>query len=317
MENLKFRINNVMFLEKSYKGNNKWYFYILTLIIVFAAVQVASIPLVIYSIIMNPEILSGGTNNILAVTNTNLGLALMLFTFAGGVIALLLCVKYFHHKKPTDILTGRNRFDVKRVFFGAAIWGILTIVLLGAQYGFGDTSNLVFQFQPFNFIMMCIVILIFIPFQVAFEEFIFRGYLMQGSILLFKYRWVALLLPGFAFGLLHGSNPEVDRFGFWVAMPQYILMGLLLGLVAIWDDGLELALGLHLANNVISSLVVTHDASALQTHALFKDMAPTASHMDTVVMLICGVIFLWVCNRKYKFFSKVNLWGKVEREVVE
>ena len=75
-------------------------------------------------------------------------------------------------------------FDVKRVFFGAAIWGILTIVLLGAQYGFGDTSNLVFQFQPFNFIMMCIVILIFIPFQVAFEEFIFRGYLMQGSILL-------------------------------------------------------------------------------------------------------------------------------------
>ena len=79
-------------------------------------------PLAIYSIIMNPEILSGGTNNILAVTNTNLGLALMLFTFAGGVIALLLCVKYFHHKKPTDILTGRNRFDVKRVFFGAAIW---------------------------------------------------------------------------------------------------------------------------------------------------------------------------------------------------
>ena len=65
---------------------------------------IASIPLVVYSIIMNPEILSGGTNNILAVTNTNLGLALMLFTFAGGVVALLLCVKYFHHKKPTDIL---------------------------------------------------------------------------------------------------------------------------------------------------------------------------------------------------------------------
>lgn len=112
-----------MFLEKSYRGNNKWYFYILTLIIVFAAVQLTSIPLVIYSIIMNPNILNGDMNNILAVTNTNTGLALMLFTFAGGVIALMLCVKYFHHKKPTDILTGRDRFDVKRVFFGAAIWG--------------------------------------------------------------------------------------------------------------------------------------------------------------------------------------------------
>ena len=113
---------------------------------------------------------------------------------------------------------------------------------------------------------------------------------MQGSILLFKYRWVALLLTGFAFGLLHGSNPEVDRFGFWVAMPQYILMGLLLGLVAIWDDGLELALGLHLANNIISSLVVTHDASALQTHALFKDMAPTA-HTWTPWSCSCAVSY--------------------------
>lgn len=216
-----------MFLEKSYRGNNKWYFYILTLIIVFAAVQLTSIPLVIYSIIMNPNILNGDMNNILAVTNTNTGLALMLFTFGRGVIALMLCVKYFHHKKPTDILTGRDRFDVKRVFFGAAIWGILTIVLFAAQYGFGDTSNLVFQFEPFNFIMMCIVILIFIPFQVAFEEFIFRGYLMQGSILLFKYRWVALLLTGFAFGLLHGSNPEVDRFGFWVAMPAIYSNGII------------------------------------------------------------------------------------------
>jgi len=46
-------------------------------------------------------------------------------------------------------------------------------------------------------------------------------------------------------------------------------------------------------------------------------MAPTASHMDTVVMLACGIIFLWICNRKYKFFSKINLWGKVEREVIE
>ena len=101
-----------MFLEKSYRGNNKWYFYILTLIIVFAAVQVTSIPLAVYSIIMHPEMLSGGTNNLLAVTNTNLGLALLLFTFAGGVVALLLCVKFLHHKKTTDILTGLSLIHI-------------------------------------------------------------------------------------------------------------------------------------------------------------------------------------------------------------
>ena len=303
-----------MFLEKAYRGNNKWYFYLLTLIIVFAAVQLASLPLALYYILKDPQAaLSGNANNLLAITNTNLGLALMLFTFTAGVIALLFCVKWLHHKQPLDILTGRNRFDIKRTLFGALIWGILSFVLLGAQYGFGDTSNLVFQFEPFNFFMMCIVILIFLPFQVAFEEFIFRGYLMQGSVLLFKYRWVALLITGCIFGLLHASNPEVERFGFWIAMPQYILMGLILGFVAIMDDGLELALGLHLSNNVISSIVVTHESSALQTHALFRDINPQASHMDTLVMLACGIIFIWVCNRKYKFLSKINLWGKVEQ----
>lgn len=154
-----------MFLEKAYRGNNKWYFYLLTLIIVFAAVQLASLPLALYYILKDPQAaLSGNANNLLAITNTNLGLALMLFTFTAGVIALLFCVKWLHHKQPLDILTGRNRFDIKRTLFGALIWGILSFVLLGAQYGFGDTSNLVFQFEPFNFFMMCIVILIFIPF---------------------------------------------------------------------------------------------------------------------------------------------------------
>lgn len=306
-----------MFLEKSYRGYNRWYLYCFTLIAVFAAVQVSSLPLVAYSIIINPEALSGNMGNVAAITNTNMGLALVLLTFVGGLFTLLFCVKRIHQKQPLDILTGRNRFDVKRTLFGAATWSVLTLVLLGAQYGFGDTSNLVFQFEPFNFLMMCIVIFSLIPFQVAFEEFVFRGYLMQGSILLFKYRWVALLLTGFSFGLLHGFNPEIEHFGFWMVMPQYILMGLLLGFVAIMDDGIELALGLHLSNNIISSLVVTNEASALQTHALFRDIAPQASHVDTLVMLVCGILFVWVCNRKYKFISKINLWGTVEKQVGE
>ena len=113
-----------MFLEKAYRGNNKWYFYLLTLIIVFAAVQVASLPLALYYFIRDPQAaLSGNTNNLLSITSTNLGLALMLFTFTAGVIALLICVKWLHHKQPLDILTGRSRFDIKRTLFGALIWG--------------------------------------------------------------------------------------------------------------------------------------------------------------------------------------------------
>lgn len=298
-----------MFLEKANKGENQWYRYVLTLAITFIAVQIASVPILLYSIYMNTgSILQ---SNSLTIPNTNPGLALVLFPFAVGVISLLVCVKFIHQKKPTDILTGRNRFDTSRFLFGAGIWSIITLLSMLPQYFLSNKSELLFQFEPLPFIVMCVIIITLIPFQVAFEEFIFRGYLMQGFALLFKYRWIAVLITGVIFGLLHSSNPEVERFGYFNAMSQYILMGLILGYIAVKDDGVELALGLHFANNALASILVTHDSAALQTHALFKDLNPTSSYWDPIIILVGGVLFIWICNSKYHFFPKINIWKKI------
>ena len=88
-------------------------------------------------------------------------------------------------------------------------------------------------------------------------------------------------------------------------------MGLILGYIAVKDDGIELALGLHMANNILAAITLTSDASTLQTHALFKDMNPSASHLDTLMMLITGILFIWICNRKYHFWGKINIWQKI------
>ena len=134
-----------------------------------------------------------------------------------------------------------------------------------------------------GFAVVCVVLAVLMPWQVGLEEWLFRGYLMQGCGLWLGRRWAAVAVTGLAFGLLHGGNPEVARFGFWVAMPQYVVMGLVLGLVAVWDDGVELAFGLHLGNNVLSSVLVTHEAAALRTHALWVDTMPGMSeNWDTL-----------------------------------
>jgi len=304
-----------MFLEKAHRGYNKWYLYVFTLLVTFLSTQIASIPLVLYTLFHAQQNDASPRKtlevSISQIPATNLGLALTLLGFAGGVIALLLCVKFLHRKQPTDILTGRKRFDGKRCLFGAAAWGLLTLVVLGIQYGVCNTSELVFQFQPGPFFAMCLVLLALLPFQVAFEEFIFRGYLLQACALLFRYRWIAVVITGLLFGLLHGSNPEVERFGFWIAMPQYVIIGLLFGYVTVKDDGLELALGIHFINNLLASILVTQEAAALQTHALFQDLAPTASLWDTVMVLACGIIFVWMCNRKYHFMDKIDLRKRI------
>ena len=48
-----------MFLEKVYSGRNQWYFYIFSLLIIFTATQIGSLPLVGYMIMEDPSILQG------------------------------------------------------------------------------------------------------------------------------------------------------------------------------------------------------------------------------------------------------------------
>lgn len=298
-----------MFLEKVYTGRNQWYLYVFSLLIIFTATQIGSLPLVGYLFWQNPDMLQ--TGNISAATGTNAGLALTLLSFVVGFFAVFFCVKYIHQKKPLDIVTARPRLDWGRIFFGAAVWGVLSILTFAIPMIFGDTKDIVFQFEPVNFFILLIISLLMFPFQTSFEELLFRGYLMQWAAMLFKYRWAAVLLTGVIFGALHSANPEVEEFGVWIALPQYILMGLILGYVAVKDDGMELSLGLHMANNILAAITFTSDSSTLQTHALFKDLHPTASWVDIVMMLVAGIIFIWLCNRKYNFMRKVNIWGKI------
>lgn len=289
-----------MFIEQAYRGKNSWYLYIFTIIIVFTAIQIASIPLALYLMINNPEALQGG---ITLITDTNWGLALSLLSFVGGFFALFFCVKYIHQKEYLDIVTSRFKFNWQRFFFGAAVWTVISLLTILITISSSENNEIVFQFDPAKFIGLVVVSLLLLPFQTAFEELMFRGYLMQGFALFFKSKWTSFIIVAILFGIMHGANPEVKNFGAEVALPQYIIMGLILGFIALKDNGLELAIGLHAANNIVAAITFTSDASALQTHALFKDLNPTASHLDTLILLIAGIIFIAICNRKYRFLQ--------------
>ncbi len=288
-----------MFFYKAFRGKNRWYLYLSVTLLVFIGIQLGSMPLVAYALFRDSKNFLQG--NISETMSTNLGLALGLLSFAIGLLTLFWFARLLQEKKPLDLVTGRPRFDCKRFFFGTGVWILLSLAGLSVSLLFEDTSDLVFQFDPLNFLILVAVALLLLPFQAGFEEIMFRGYLMQGGYLLFRSRWGALLVTSLLFGLMHSSNPEVERFGFGLAMSQYILMGLIMGLLVIWDDGLELAIGMHFGNNLLSALLITSDSSALRTHALFKDTNPSASWTDVVVLLVFGLLFLWICYKKFHF----------------
>ena len=122
------------------------------------------------------------------------------------------------------------------------------------------------------------------------------------------------------FGLAHSANPEVAEMGYLV-MIFYVGTGLLLGIMTLMDDGLELALGFHLGNNLMAALLITSDWSALQTDAIFRYTAEEAT--NTVAEIIMPVfivypIILLILAKMYKWTNwKDKLFGKVEEPVKE
>lgn len=158
------------------------------------------------------------------------------------------------------------------------------------------------------------------PLQTSFEEYLFRGYLLQGIGVLVKNRWFPLLLTSVVFGLLHISNPEVDKIG-KVIMIYYIGTGLFLGIITIMDEGLELALGFHAANNLFTALLVTADWTAFQTHSIFKDMSDPSKAGFLEIFLPVFIVFpilIFIFAKKYKWTNwKEKLFGRVEAPRIE
>jgi hypothetical protein len=73
------------------------------------------------------------------------------------------------------------------------------------------------------------------------------------------------------------------------------------------DEGLELALGFHAANNLIGALLVTADWTAFQTHSIFKDISePTAGFDIVLPVFIIFPILILIFAKKYKW----NNWNK-------
>ncbi|MCA1953701.1 MAG: hypothetical protein LDL12_00980, partial [Anaerolinea sp.] len=90
----------------------------------------------------------------------------------------------------------------------------------------------------------------------------------------------------------HGTNPEVGMYGMALMLPTYVLMGLMLGWITLRSQSLELALGLHWANNLYAGVVVTFQGSSLTSPAIFsiQQFDPLAATIG--LLLSMGVYLL-------------------------
>ena len=299
-----------MFLwDKSYKLKSFWY-YILGSFILILFSTIGQLPMIPFlpSELPSPD---ADPMDIFKTIPSNLRLFLLLLSFAFVVPGIWLVVKKLHDLPIMSVLSSRKKIDLERVLYSFMLWGTVVSAFVFLEYSL-NPDNYVFNFKVKEFLILAVIAILFIPIQTSVEEIVFRGYLMQGFGHWLNSRFMALFLTSTVFGSLHLANPEITALGYEFVI-LYITVGFVLGIMTLMDDGLELALGFHAANNLIAALLVTADWTVFQTESILIDISePSLGITDWITPFIVFPILLAVFARKYSWTNwKEKLFSKV------
>ena len=269
------------FLTAPFKGKNAFWRYFVGIIGSFLAANlIGGLPLaailITESLDGSPVPQKGGMPDFEAMgIDLNVGFLLNIFPFLLGLVVIIALIKPLHARSFPTVVNGGDP----------------------GNFRLNNTSN--------SLIILAVLALTLIPFQAAYEEILFRGYLMQGFAVLARNRWVPIIFTSVLFGLMHGLNPEVQQYGFMTMMPQYIFFGVVFAILTMFDGGIEMAIGAHAANNIFLSIMVTHDDMALQTPAMYEqiEIHPWKEFggliaMSVIFMAIMALIYRWKDLRK-------------------
>lgn len=249
-------------------------------------------------------------NDIRLLLGNNMFIMVQLIPFIILLLFLLFAVRKLHNRPILSLFTSRPEIDIKRIVFAFFTWSVFLFISLFLAMQTG--ADLKWNFNPNTFIMLVGISFFIIPLQTTFEELFFRGYLIQSFGRRFKAPVFPILISGVIFGLLHYSNPEVEVLGIGI-LGYYILTGLFTSLMAVMDEGVELGIGFHAANNIFGCLIVTNQWQVFQTDALWIDMSKPKIGIDLVITLfVLFPLMLFVFSKKYKWKSlKQGLLTKV------
>ena len=299
-----------MYINQAYKGDNTWWRVLVTTLLT-AGIFVVNF---IAYFFMTKEEMDEVYQSMSEIPN-NMSLVLNLSPFIFLLGLLFLLVRLLHKRSILSLTTSRNEVDFKKIMFSFGLIVLMTISAFAVSYSM-DNSTILWNFNPLKFTVLFIISLLLFPFQIGFEEYLFRGYLMQQIGIIAKNRWVPLLITSVMFGVFHSANPEVAKMGFGV-MVFYIGTGFFLGIMTLMDESLELALGFHLGNNLMAALLITTDYSALKTDAVFKysgveNPLNTLNEMIVSILIVYPII-LFIFAKKYNWSNwTAKLTGKIQ-----
>lgn len=296
------------FIDKAKEGNTSFSSYLLGIVLIISVYLLGS-----YFLILDLQWNFGiesfdgiSQKEIVRILGNNRFLAWLIVPFLFVALFLVIHTKFVHKRTVLSIFSGRKTFDWKRVLFSFSLLFSVLSLFLFIQYLSSD--SLIFQFDLQKFIPLFFIAIFLLPIQTSCEELLFRSYILQGIKMRTKKNSVAVLISGLMFGAIHIGNPEIAKIGYHIIV-YYMLVGVFLALISLFDNGIELALGYHAANNVFAALMITNNWQAFQTDAVFMDISDPGMGLDTIIgiLFILPLVF-FIFYKKYKWHSLKEMW---------
>jgi len=184
---------------------------------------------------------------------TPLNIAVMLATFAGVWLGVAIALRVLHRQAFTTVLAPERRIRWRAFVLGIGL--ALVFAAPSTLVALAQSAPLRSDLVLGTWVLWLAPLIALIFVQIAAEEMIFRGYLLQQLGRLSRSPLVWALIPSLVFGAMHYDSTLPEKGGLvYVAVTG--LMGLTLATL-VWRSGsLWPALGLHLGVNTLGLTTV-------------------------------------------------------------
>ena len=276
-------------------GTHRWWRPVLGTLFLVLAGAVAGLGG--YLVVTAAAALAGRPDNVDGIPSFGAlaDLALGFLAIAGLLPATLLAARWVQRRPAGTLSSVTGRLRRRWLLACLPIAGVAIVLWLsaglalaaatGEDTGLGDPLA---GWGPFAGSML--VLLLVVPLQAAAEEYVTRGWLLQGLGTWFRGPWVPIAGQALVFAALHGWGTP---WGF----ADLVVFGLVAGWLTVRTGGLEAAIALHIMNNLVGSAVAAAYGQ-LTLDETAADMPWQLAVADLPVLLGFAAVILRLAHRR-------------------
>ncbi|MGB9838522.1 lysostaphin resistance A-like protein [Methanothermobacter sp.] len=282
------------FLDNVYAGRNEPWRYILTVLLSFVVSNVGA-GFIVGLFLVAILIITGSVDAIEGIPGFSWPALLIMVAaaFSASMFFLYVGLKFIHKRDFISAVNSREGVDWRRILRGGVVWFII-IGVLDLISIIMDPSSVRFKFTQ-EFWWLLILALLAFPVQASFEEIFFRGYLMQGMWMIIKRPIPLMILNSLIFSILHWWNGTTLTMSLSITASTFII-GLVLALITLTDDGVELAMGVHIANNLYVSVVHSSPEAGLGNLPSLM-VSPSDPYTSPLALILASVLLVAILFR--------------------